>query len=494
MPCFPSALCTPSQQVPHDFFMNKGAAGHRIILRKSRLSSFGDLNFDYETRKYLSWLRVALFSTTPSPYYLRLKAEQRGINSSRRLLRSIQTVQGDSHGHPETLVRESSGFFDELNRSLLRCLLRECRRLPDPAAASYLHQHILSRFRDYHLGSDAHQAYSVDKKRLVELYKRAKRNLNQLRAANAGFSKPLLKTLMLTYGRTGKRRHDFLKPLLRHGFSTNDPSQDYVVEEEKPFEDPVTKALNAHPNTPHPTHLARIPRLTASLTTLLRSQQLSSKTRNNRLPRLQLEIPERNAWKAPLAQTRVKNAATQWYADIMEKALPPLPKKTWQRLQGLASGGLRFAGWDNRGRAVILGHEMGSYDGGVIVSKAGKPWNLSSQKHGEEEREESALEVALGIDERGPLKEREKGRSRPHHITPRFMKRLWQRVFELCPTMKWDEAKRRWNIRWGAVQHARVKVRASPDGSNSSKRTDSHLRRVETLALGNAKKPQLSVT
>lgn len=371
-------------------------------------------------------------------------------------------------------------------RSLLRSILHECRHLPDPAAAQYLAHHALSRFRDYPQSS-----LTENPERYRIILRNARRSLHQLQAANAGHSKPMMKALLLTYGRTGKRKHEYLKPLLEakehqqrrtpdaptsatYDFASSNSdtmplrashsSEKYKPA--KPFTDPITAALDNHPNTPHLAHLRHIPHLTPALTCLLRAQKSQRNIpnltdRSGRLPRgLQLKIPEKSIWEVPLAQKRVKNIAIRWYKDVVSKALPPLPREDWERLGRLAMGEMRFGGWDGRGRAVLLGERKGEEDEKIAVpaAKSTRLANEEKDEDEEEHEEHSALEKMLRLVPWDLLAERNKGRHRPHHITPRFMRRLWLKVWETCPVMEWDAAKEDWDAKWGQPKRNRARV------------------------------------
>jgi len=50
-----------------------------------------------------------------------------------------------------------------------------------------------------------------------------------------------------------------------------------------------------------------------------------------------------------------------------------------------------------------------------------------------------------------PLNKSLSGRDRGHRLTPRLMKRLWTRVFVLCPLLTKAEGDSGWTVTWGAA-------------------------------------------
>ena len=99
-------------------------------------------------------------------------------------------------------------------RLVLRSLLRECTYLPDSFARDWTKQYILHRFRKYGFKAWQHRDDSNFDERLQEKLREARAGLGLLRRANEGERKPLLKVLLMAYGRAGKRRHELMMPLM----------------------------------------------------------------------------------------------------------------------------------------------------------------------------------------------------------------------------------------------------------------------------------------
>jgi len=228
------------------------------------------------------------------------------------------------------------------------------------------------------------------------LLRTARKGLVFLQRANDGHARHLSKILAMTYGRIGTRRHELLGPLLVPDI----PTDQAAVER---MSDPASKGLPYH---------------SSQLQALIKVQahgKLSFFSRANR-PTEQPLIPEKNAWGRPMPIKRVRNLEKRWYAEAIDRLMPPLPEKEWNRLRGLASGETQWKGPVPRraptdGKGFNTGIVRGTITGGTgFVSS-------------------------------------------PHDLTPRYMRRLWTKLFAQCPLMKPDEARKLgWDIRWGDVQ------------------------------------------
>lgn len=271
----------------------------------------------------------------------------------------------------------------ELSRLLLRQILREATYLPDAQARKYIAAHALSRWRD----SDPSKLKFQATERRAELFKNARTSLSILRRANNGERDPLLKVLHLTYGRTGKRRHQLLAPL-----------------------------LHLPPKQP--------PELTPQHRALLESQ-LKVKPPDTVRPQLRsiaLKIPATNSWSQPTPDKRVANLTKAWYADILERTIAPLSSSDWNSLRLLAMGNVSKES--------------------IIRPRRQRP-KVSNQALSPP----SQLELSFGLNTRQNANHSKDG----HEITRRFMCRLWRSVFAQCPTMSWDPDSNKWSVRWGCV-------------------------------------------
>ncbi|KAK4894596.1 hypothetical protein LTR27_007238 [Elasticomyces elasticus] len=318
-------------------------------------------------------------------------------------------------------------------RHLLRSLLRETTYLPDSHARSWTRQHILSRFRKYTFKVWQHRDDPTYETHIRDRLGDGRHSLGLLRRANEGERKPLLKVLLMAYGRVGKRRWELMVPLMPVKSSSPDLKVADLNPSLSPLPSPKADSTlsSTQPNPPqqnptgapqvNPTHSpAYVPDFTPQLLALLTSQLRTPPPHLTRpsLRRLTPKIPDLNSWLRPLHPSRVKNQTKEWYADTLSKVHAPLPLHEWQRLRDLASGTLTEK---MRPRRTAVGVE------------------------GMERR--SALELVVIY---GKVSERKVfGNREGHAITKRFMRRIWGVVFGQCPVMEWDAQTGRWRVSWG---------------------------------------------
>lgn len=292
---------------------------------------------------------------------------------------------------------------------LFRALLRQCTYLPDPAARSFFHNYIVARFQGYQPRKNSRSRELIEQRRPA-LLRTARKGLVYLQRANDGHPRHLGKVLAMTYGRVGKRRHELLQPL---------KSPDVVVDR------PSTRL----PSDPRTQGLPKPSRQLSALVQAQTNKRLSFFSRPNQ-PRIELQIPEKNAWGRPMPVNRVRNMRRQWYGKTIDGVLPPLPEAEWKRLRDLASSQTRWEGPIRRRGQV--GADQCKHDlvRGTLVGGAGFV-------------------------------------SSPHEITARFMRRLWTKIFAQCPLMKRDASKKLgWDIRWGNVRGTMPLVLQKPSQGN----------------------------
>ncbi|CAG7931485.1 unnamed protein product [Penicillium olsonii] len=280
-------------------------------------------------------------------------------------------------------------------RHLLRATLRECTYLPDPIAREYMRNHVISRYR------------AVSSRRVKagpQTAHAAKHAFSVLRRANEGYQRPLEKVLLLSYGRTGKRRHALLADMLGNHLPQNTASlKEYLLQAPEftdGWEPPViVKSLAlAHVQNP--------------VVTTNRVRPLIKK--------LSPPIPKENSWGKELSESRRKTIRRRWYNTTLSSLMPPIPKKELELLDGLISGTVK---WSPVKRRKVLFEKT-------------KP------------QPESELFQLLA---KGP----EKGdtfaayaNGRPHEITARFMRRQWRRLSSLVPRLYWNPYLEKWRFTW----------------------------------------------
>ena len=306
---------------------------------------------------------------------------------------------------------------------LLRALLRECTYLPDPASRPILTRSVLSRFREYHPPRDAHETAAKEKKkskyppspeRKAKITTAARRALSLLIRANQGDVKPLLKVLLFTYGRQGKRRRELISDLASRPDVARDDEHDVGG----------GRASWRAPRLDRDVNLEAWPAMPGRLAALIRSQadqelpHLSRTVLKTDKPR----IPKHNAWMRPLPKRRVKNLQWDFYSKTLDRVMPPLPEEEWARLRDLANGTQKW-------------------DGPV-------PRRKRPDDDDDDERRTSLLDERIF----GAPLDKQRYRltdSEPHHLTARFMRRLWQKVFTQCPRIRWGGQGKGWEVEWG---------------------------------------------
>ncbi|KAM0693050.1 hypothetical protein Q7P36_007607 [Cladosporium allicinum] len=335
--------------------------------------------------------------------------------------------------HP-TEILEEDDFHRISSRHVLRGILRECTYFPDQFAASWIRQHALMRFRTYEAKNKKHVSDEEYTKRLETIRRKSRQGLYQMRRANEGDRKMLLKALSMAYGRVGKRRRELLSPLLPVGSSSEGSSAVSDDAEYDSSQASPTATKSATPSTsststrdkqsskgredgPVKTQVKEfVSGLPLELRTLVQSQITASPPaiarRNPR--RLGVEIPELNTWFKPMPAVRVKNQISKWYANLLDTVQPPLPDQEWFRLRDLAMG----------------------------TTRAEPPIPRRAQIT----TPPSVLEMTVM---RGKLPADMFRKDRAHKITPRFMRRLWADVFSQCPLMKYDSPTKSWKVTWG---------------------------------------------
>ena len=209
----------------------------------------------------------------------------------------------------------------------LRHLLRECTYLPDPAARKYFHHHILERFRDYRPGDrkdsfrQPAQKWILDERDQVRCLHECRKKISFLYRAGIGDITALKRVLHNTYGRSGKRRHELLKPYLQPDV----PKDSTTLQE--PSKEVAFDVLD----------------LPEALTLLGQSQSRQTIRGSTRdivsfKKYTKPVLPATNTWGRSMPRKRVVNAKRQRYNKLLDKILPPIPEDEWIRLRGLAAG------------------------------------------------------------------------------------------------------------------------------------------------------------
>ncbi|KAL9044574.1 MAG: hypothetical protein Q9214_002301 [Letrouitia sp. 1 TL-2023] len=311
---------------------------------------------------------------------------------------------------------------------LYRALLRQSTYLPDSAARNYVRSYVISRFRGYYPRKKSadgdpiiHHKPNLSDERLRTVLKSARKYLKILQRANDGHPKQLTKVLSMTYGRTGKRKRQIVG-LLQGPLSTANANTTYDFKGSG-LSDELQAVIRVQAKQPATSFLGRA----------LKDQQPN--------------IPKESIWQRPLSKSRQKNFRRKWLARTLDKIMPPLEEREWNRLRDLALGTTR---WEGPVAPRPRGEPLFSTSSEVVEDIQSKfnaiidPWKPK--------RLTSSTERIVE-DGRHP-----DYKSRPHKLTAKYMRRIWQTVFRQCPKLHWDDKAKKWQVTWGNVEREQETV------------------------------------
>jgi hypothetical protein len=336
--------------------------------------------------------------------------------------------------------------------------------------------------------------------KLDQQLKNGHRYLGTLQRANNGGYLSLTKVLLYAYGRNGSRRRELLKSLLdADGVSQNAESAFANAEtrliaegqngqKQKSAWDISSVPVPAVFERPkdlsrdliHYTISTRFGRLKA-----LAESQVRTEIPEDSRPHLKsavYKMPAKNIWGRSMPQKRVKNLVAAWYAKLLDRIHPPLPETEWMALKELVDGTRKWEGLQKRrarpverpanlttldleklmfypnraSRSADTPDSMAQIDEKNNQKRHKIPraiQNLTSTDEWLEDDEligntlQDALEEELQFGKRFSMIRNFK--DDPHHITERFMRRIWARVFKQCSLIQKDEKSKNWVVKWG---------------------------------------------
>ncbi|KAI5301292.1 hypothetical protein KEM55_006095 [Ascosphaera atra] len=318
-------------------------------------------------------------------------------------------------------------------KHVYRALLREASYLPDPIARRYMRSYILDAYH-YHyprLVSDRDSAPQSQ----VSLEKQARQFLSVLKRANEGYLKPLEKVLLLSYGRTGRRRYELLEPYFGAAYP------------DKPKDRRDAGPPRRCPKTWSPSE---------SLLALISSQALNPKVKEAKVVPVIRETkpPGKKAYRSgrPILPLKLMQ---KWYESMLDRVLPPLPGDEWNVLHGLIVGTEPWTRPERRKRVNANVEATGGEQPLPLAEDAPDENAIALGTKYLEDVELNTLSPEFLVF--GP----EKGqtfrpyiRGRPHNLRRRVMAKLWDRVIEQVPRLEYNaeataEAKAGWIVRWG---------------------------------------------
>jgi len=154
-----------------------------------------------------------------------------------------------------------------------------------------------------------------------------------------------------------------------------------------------------------------------------------------------------------MPQKRAKNMLNKWYANLVNRILPPLPEDEWLSLKRLASGTQPFALVPRRPRAEGKLRHISSLDLGHFLmkdirkTKQSTPWTVS---YTEEVTGLTDEILRSELQQEGlTLPLRRNNRDSPHQLTQRSLRRMYAKIFRHCCRMESD-GKGRDQVTWGS--------------------------------------------
>jgi len=332
---------------------------------------------------------------------------------------------------------------------LLRALLREATYLPDALARQYFARYILNRFKAYQpsenatasgdveaLGKYRHRSFkrrhlSIITERTAKVQRKAQKGLHYLRRANQGEIPCLQKVLFFAYGRLGKRKYALLNHVLQPDHITDGGRR--VKPSELLERTPLQKMYYSNkkylqyldaPREANDVHVMNISDRYSRLRVALKSQNQRGISINRELKRSSLKTPMHNVWMRPMPLVRARNNVRRWYAETMTRFLPPLPTEEWNKIQAMVEGSERISLVKRRVLARPLS-EAPDHDDSL-----------------------NTLIEGMSLSKRSKA-DRPNGIWRPHNITPKFMRRLYSRILQLCCKVEYSAVRKQWVAIWG---------------------------------------------
>ncbi|KAG4442377.1 hypothetical protein IFR05_002155 [Cadophora sp. M221] len=329
--------------------------------------------------------------------------------------------------------------------SVYRGLLRAASYLPDSVTRTYTCDRIKTRFRASRaksLQKPGWNEFEAEEKKepkdfTIQRLRKANLTRRTLEKAGNGDLEALKKVLLATYGREGERKRWLLKDLLKSG------------EEALPKDASALQQLIDNPGRTKSEKFVLSPKVYH----FLRSQQEHQpvEAHKDKIRHLKAKIPEENIWGRPLPFKLRASIQKKWWADVLEKILPPIPRSEWERLRDLATGVIPLEAQPARRIPLQTNGEEHPTESQKL--DLDNPLERKIQRQSSEEaKKKKSNEVA----------EQEKVKNLAQldqliastvaedpEIRNRSLRRLYASIWSLTPTMAYDEVNKKWGVEWG---------------------------------------------
>jgi hypothetical protein len=323
-------------------------------------------------------------------------------------------------------------------RHIFRSLLRAVTYLPDSFVRSYMHNHIIHRFR-LDQEKRRHTVYEYvlpwrapdkDLRAIQQRIHKARQSLRTLERAANGSLEDLQKVFLLAYGRKGKRKRELI--------------QDLLLPDESSLPKDATALGEFMSNAAAPAGNRRSiapPDSKFSIFVRSQSQNHPSSAVTAKIRETRPKIPEENIWGRRLPVKLRASMEKKWWAETLRKLLPPIPQNEWNRLQDLATGKIPLEKTPPR-RAAAAPEPLAWRENDVKVLEYIKfptkfHWTDVEKVIFDPSRGLTVSQNTEDID----------GKTR--HLTNRMRRRFYADIWNLTSTMSQDEATKKWKVQWG---------------------------------------------
>lgn len=311
-----------------------------------------------------------------------------------------------------------------------RHLLRATTYVPDSFARGYIHNFVVSRFKANCTPANLFRPNA--KATATNRIKKARHWTRILENASRGDIVDLQKVLLQVHGRQGPRKRVLLRQFLQTEEATL-PKDDSALEEliHKPLKDSTLKLERG----------TRLHALCKSQTEENHPLHLTSKLRH-----LEPKFPKENIWGRPTPRKLAANLTNKWWADTIDKILPPVPRSEEQRLRDLASGAVPLDEFPPRRAKGTISASLMAEEKQMNGEQLLKVLRTSARtnKHGVPKLE---FDAANGL----VVGDAEETVEKPiSHTHARSMRRLYSTISQLVPSIAQDEVTKKWVVQWGA--------------------------------------------
>ncbi|KAG9247073.1 hypothetical protein BJ878DRAFT_226327 [Calycina marina] len=333
-------------------------------------------------------------------------------------------------------------------RHAYRSLLRAATYLPDSHARDYFHAFITTSFRKPSEKIATKLRHQEDPEPLLARYHSREyisslhRKAKKLHRASLGSVVDLEDALMRAYGRSGARRRQLLAAFMK----TKDED---IVPDSSPLQDMIraTRSTDMHEKPVTQVGLLQYGP-NSSFTALKTSHEATHYDR--RIARaaivekwLYAGQPQKTMWGRPMPLKRHVNDRKRNFRRHLELMHAPLPVAEWTRLQGFATGAIPIPVFPERRKRV--GEEVleGTERSRRLLEYFTTPVDISQPQHNLVTLSSQGL-VAHDLPTSTMF------RLEKHDITPRFLRRLYAKMWYKSPKLTRDPESEKWLVTWGA--------------------------------------------